>query len=181
MVTENIYMRCYACTCTSPTSAWSHSQVTPRFYLTAVEKNQEKACYHCSTTDWKWWTQFRNDDHTICGQDKPGQAIKYTLTHFANGYGLHKYQMTNKWYTDISGKRKEAQSQSYMYIHVQIYITCACLQLVLPSVSSSLMIVIWVQTLVWHEMRHLPSACCFPSLFQSTYLPLMSTHRLFTT
>ena len=85
-----------------------------------MEKNQEKACYHCYTTDWKWWTQFRNDDHTMCGQDKPEQAIEFTLTHFANGYGLHKYQMTNKLSTDISGRRKEAQSQSCMYMYIYI-------------------------------------------------------------
>ena len=38
-------------------------QVTPRFYLAAVEKNREKAWYHYYVTDRKWWTRLvRNVD-----------------------------------------------------------------------------------------------------------------------
>ena len=37
------------------------SQATPRFYLTAVEKNWEKGLHHDNMTDWKWWTWFHND------------------------------------------------------------------------------------------------------------------------
>ena len=36
----------------------SHPQATPRFYLTAMEKDQEKAWEHCCITGRKWQTQL---------------------------------------------------------------------------------------------------------------------------
>jgi len=40
-------------------------QGTPRSYLTAVEKNREKAWDHCYVTDRKWWTWLVQIESTL--------------------------------------------------------------------------------------------------------------------
>ena len=40
-------------------------QVTPRFYLTAMEKNQEKVWDQNYITDRKWWTRLVQTESTL--------------------------------------------------------------------------------------------------------------------
>ena len=35
-------------------------------YLTAMEKNQEKAWDHCYIMGWKWWTQLVCNVDSVC-------------------------------------------------------------------------------------------------------------------
>ena len=86
-------------------------QAPPRFYLAAVEKNQEKArdqnyimIGNGGLGYYILWTQFCNDGnvptHNVAGIDQFNPPWC-----FSHSYGFHRYQVTNKRCVGTSGRR----------------------------------------------------------------------------
>jgi len=48
---------------------WCTCSLVPRplpNFITAMEKNREKAWDHCYVMDWKWWTRLVRNMHSVC-------------------------------------------------------------------------------------------------------------------
>ena len=66
-----------------------HSQILS----SSCGENRKKAWHHHYVTNQKWWTRFHNDGN--------GPCKIWPVQHFANNYGIHKYQVANEGCVDI--------------------------------------------------------------------------------
>ena len=62
-------------------------------FIMHLWRKSEEAWHHHYVMNQKWWTRFHNDGN--------GPSKIWPVQHFANNYGLHKYQVANEGYVDI--------------------------------------------------------------------------------